>query len=390
MRRVLHVLTLIFLTLSCGNSPSNGPSTIGPAADQISSDPVSDSSIRVSLQTLVRFRDLETGSTWNTKGEATDGPLKGQRLRQIPAYSAYWFAWASFWPNTEVYGEPEPTDGLREAMVRQPVPTREILSDVPIDGIPPLDAPPKDVGRAEFIEASAVTDLADDDIVVGVEIDGDARAYPIRILNFHEIVNHTLGGKRISLTYCPLTASGINFDGSAIEFGNSGALFNNNLVMYNRDTRDLWSQMRTYGISGQDVGLHLDLLPVVQGTWAAWKKMYPETKVLSTSTGFRRNYRRDVYIESGYTVDDQIWFAQEPEIDTRFSPKEMTLGLLSQTRSKAYPFVSLGDRGVTNDLFDGRPIVIVFNPQAQMAIPYSRVVENRVLTFKIVVTPSGT
>ena len=382
MRAALCVLTLVFLTQACGNSPSNGPSTITRPVDQVSSDPGS-------VEALVRFRDLETGSIWNTKGEATDGPLKGRRLRQIPAYTAYWFAWASFWPDTEVYGEPEPTGGRHEAMIRQAVPTREILADVPVDGIPPLDAPQQDVGRAEFIEASAATGLDDDDIVIGVEIDGDARAYPTRILNLHEIVNHTVGGKRISLTYCPLTASGINFDGSEIEFGNSGALYNNNLVMYNRDTRDLWSQMRTYGISGQDVEQHTDLLPVVQGTWAAWKAMYPETKVLSTSTGYRRNYRGDIYIESGYTVDDQIWFAQEPAIDSRFQPKEMTLGLLSRTRAKAYPFVALGDRGVTNDQFDGRPVVIVFNRQAQMAIPYSRVIENRVFTFEIVAPPSG-
>ena len=381
MRRVLHGLTLVLLTLSCGGSPSNGPSQIAPPGNQTSSDPVFDPSIPISIETLVRFRDLETGSTWNTKGEATDGPLKGQRLEQIPSYTAYWFAWASFWPNTEVYGD-RSTDGLREARVQQPVPTREIFADVPADAIPPLDAPPKDVGRAEFIEASAVTDLDDEAIVVGVEIEGDARAYPTGILNLHEIVNHTVGGKRISLTYCPLTASGINFDGSAIEFGNSGALFNNNLVMYNRNTRDLWSQMRTYGISGQDVGRRTDLLPVVQGTWAGWKAMYPDTKVLSTSTGYRRNYRRDIYIDRQYTVSNEIWFAQEPEIDTRFHPKEMTLGLLSPTRSKAYPFVSLGDGGVTNDLFDGRPILIVFNPRAKMAIPYSRVVETRVLTFE--------
>jgi hypothetical protein len=160
--------------------------------------------------------------------------LKGRRLTRIPAYTAYWFAWSSFWPGTEVYGDFAQEPNQLEPMIQTAVPTSQIFADVAADAIPPLDDPQLDVGRAEFVEASAAR-LSDDEIVIGVEIDGDARAYPVRILNWHEIVNHTVGGRKISLTYCPLTASGINFDASKIAFGNSGALFNNNMVMYNRD-----------------------------------------------------------------------------------------------------------------------------------------------------------
>jgi hypothetical protein len=374
MHRLVTILMPACVLLSCGSTPSSGPSTTAPT-------PTTVSAIPETIGTLTRFQDMETGSTWNIKGVATDGPLKGRHLEQIPAYTAYWFAWASFWPDTEIFGVPKSAQNQLAQMVQNPVPTREIFADVPADAIPPLDDPPGEVGKAEFIAAS-VADLADNDIVIGVEIEGDARAYPTRILNWHEIVNHTVCGRKISLTYCPLTASGINFDGSEIAFGNSGALFNNNMVMYNRATRNLWSQMWTYGISGQDVGTHTALLPVVQGTWGAWKAMYPETKVLATTTGYARNYSGDIYIERGYTENNQIWFAQEPEVDSRYHPKEWTLGLLSQSRAKAYPFVLLGDDGVTNDSFEDMDIVIVYDRQAKMAIPYNRKLGDRVLTFE--------
>jgi len=139
--------------------------------------------------------------------------------------------------------------------------------------------------------------------------------------------------------------------------------------------------MRTYGITGEDVGSHTGLLSVVQGSWAAWRTMYPDTKVLAASTGYARTYTDDIYIDSGYTENDQIWFAQEPEVDPRYHPKEWTRGLLSETRAKAYPFISLGDVGVTNDRFGEVSVVIVYDKKAKMAIPYSRELDDRILTF---------
>ncbi len=195
--------------------------------------------------------------------------------------------------------------------------------------------------------------MADEEVVIGVEFDGDARAYPVRIMNWHEIVNHTVGNRKISLTYCPLTASGVAYDATDIEFGNSGALYNNNnMVMYDRGSRSLWSQMRANAIAGNAVPAGIDLVPVFQGTWAAWKAMYPESQVLTRNTGFIRDYTGDIYIDRGYTTNNQIWLAQSPAIDERYHPKEMVLGLLSDTHTKAYPFSTLVEEPVVNDSFE--------------------------------------
>ncbi|MBQ36141.1 MAG: hypothetical protein CME04_07100, partial [Gemmatimonadaceae bacterium] len=185
------------------------------------------------------FRDEETGSVWTLTGLAIDGPLAGAQLQQLPAYSAYWFAWSSFWPNTDVWGQQDGSGEYAESAF-QPIESG-FVPDVPIDAIPPLDDPFAGFGWALF-EPAEDSGLRDADIVVGVEVDGDARAYPVQILNFHEIVNHTVGDRELIVTYCPLTASGIAFEGGET-FGNTGGLFNNNMVMYDRTSRSFWSQM---------------------------------------------------------------------------------------------------------------------------------------------------
>jgi hypothetical protein len=273
---------------------------------------------------LLQFRDVETGSVWNMRGEAVAGELRGERLMQIPGYGAYWFAWNSFWPETAVWGESQ--RGLLPEDTFAQVPLNEYFPDVPKDAIPPLDAPRGDFGGARFDFDTGF--LQPEDIVVGVWLNGEARAYPVKILNWHEIVNHTLGGREISLTYCPLTASGINFASDGIDFGNTGGLHNNNMVMYDRESESFWAQMKASSIIGDRVGERLELLPVFHGTWQAWKMLYPETEVLTTDTGYSRCYDSDIYISSGYTASTDVWFPQTPTIDERYHPKDMVLGLL--------------------------------------------------------------
>jgi hypothetical protein len=216
-----------------------------------------------------------------------------------------------------------------------------------------------------------------------VAINGDARAYPVKILNWHEIVNHTVGGSKISLTYCPLAGSGINFDADRIAFGNTGALYNNNMVMYDRTTQSFWSQMGSGSIAGSREGERLELLPVFQSTWAAWKALFPGTTVLSTSTGYGRDYRVDNFIQGGYTTNSAIFFPQGPAVDPKFHPKEMVLGLLGDEAAKAYPFAKMGTQKVINDTFDDGPIVVFYQKSAQLALAYNRQVDGRVLTFEI-------
>ncbi len=388
-RNRLAAVILAAVAVSCGG-PS-GPDEPVPGLESGSAQ-TDDSDGASSSKTLLQFKDLETNTVWDLKGLAVQGPLSGQRLTQIPAYSAYWFAWASFWGDTAVWeeGGSDESSGRLSPDSFGSVPETEIIVSVPKDAIPPLENPQGNFGFAQFVAADQV-ELPENDLVLGVDINGDARAYPVKILNWHEIVNHTVGGKKIVVTYCPLTASGINFEGDDIAFGNTGNLFNNNLVMYDqissgdqRTSSSIWSQMRLSSIQGERAGERLNLLPIFQGTWAAWKELHPETTVLSSRTGYSRSYQADIYVIQGYTNNRQIYFPQETPIDERFHPKEMVFGLLMDQTAKAYPFSEMGDRKVINDTLANQEIVVVFQKSAKSAVAFSRRVAGRSLTFELV------
>ena len=375
MQKAIYLATILFLGATGCSDNTSRPA--GPA--QPSPNALPELSTRTSRSvSLIQFKDLETGTIWNFKGEAIEGELAGKKLTQIPAYSAYWFAWASFWKDTAVW---EPGDTSDPVGALEGVRLSELRPSVSTDAIPPLDDPPTDFGQAEFVSAERAVLPSDDDLVVGVAINGDARAYPVKILNWHEIVNHTVGGKKISLTYCPLTASAISFEGDRITFGNSGVLFNNNLVMYDRETRSLWSQMRLRSIQGPKLGTGLNMLPVVQTTWAAWKALYPQTTILSPNTGYDRDYQNDIFEQNGYTTTSVIYFSQTPPIDSRFHPKDMVFGLLKDTLARAYPYPSMGNQSVINDTFAGQATLVVYQKNARLALAFSREVDGRVLNF---------
>ena len=210
------LLLLAISLLACGGDDrtlSRTPTNAAPPVEAVNQE--------LAEQSELLFTDLETGSVWNLTGEAVSGDLAGSRLEPVPGYSAYWFAWSSFWPNTSVWGastaDGRISDGAFAGIIR-----REYIPDLPKDAIPPLDDPYDGLGIADFISSREALHVSNDDIVIGVAINGDARAYPVRIMNWHEIVNHTVGGRKVSVTYCPLTASGINFAADDIAFGNTG------------------------------------------------------------------------------------------------------------------------------------------------------------------------
>ncbi|MDA1190441.1 MAG: DUF3179 domain-containing protein, partial [Candidatus Poribacteria bacterium] len=175
----------------------------------------------------------------------------------------------------------------------------------PKDGIPALTDP-------KVIPLAAADYLDDDDVVLGVSLNGETRAYPLKILNWHEIVNDELGGKRIAVTYCPLCGTGIvldaNVQGRSLEFGVSGLLHNSDLLMYDRDTEtpSLWQQALGRAVVGPRTGVRLDILPVAHTRWDKWKSAHPDSTVLSANTGYGRNYARDPY--DGYADDDRLFF----------------------------------------------------------------------------------
>jgi hypothetical protein len=205
----------------------------------------------------------------------------------------------------------------------------------PRDGIPAIDRPRfLSAGRAEF--------LAPDDRVLGITRNGVAKAYAVRILNYHEIVNDAFGGEPITVTYCPLCGTGMAFlaerEGRAVDFGVSGLLYNSDMLLYDRETESLWSQILGEAISGPLRGAELTPVPITYTSWADWRARHPETLVLSTDTGFRRDYTRNPY--PGYDASEDLFFPVN-HVSRRYHPKERVIGLELGGEQKAYPFSEL-------------------------------------------------
>ena len=232
----------------------------------------------------------------------------------------------------------------------------------PRDGIPAIDKP-------EFLPAASATFLAGGDGVLGLVRDGVARAYPIRILNWHEVVNDSAGPDPLVVTYCPLCGTGVAFDarvdGRVLSFGVSGLLYNSDVLLYDRQTQSLWSQMLGQAISGPMKGRCLILRTLTHTTWADWRKSHPATQVLSRNTGQTRSYDRDPY--AGYESDLRLMFPVEFRSEG-FHPKERVLGVRIGSEAKAYPFVELGKTaGVVTDRVGGTVLTIRFDRDASRA-----------------------
>jgi len=172
----------------------------------------------------------------------------------------------------------------------------------PKDGIPSIDNP--------VFESINDTKFSDDELIIGLEINGDARAYPYAILNWHEIVNDTVGDTPVSVTYCPLCETNTVFkrelDGEVVEFGVSGKLYESCLVMYDRKTDTLYNQPQGIGIVGEKTNHVLERIPAIRTTVGAWREKYPDAQILTTETGHSRDYTRYPY-GSYYTSDDLIF-----------------------------------------------------------------------------------
>ena len=243
------------------------------------------------------------------------------------------------------------------------VPPDEILSGGPgRDGIPSLDNP-------EFVNAGKTRFLSAKDRVLGIHINGIARAYPVRILNYHEIVNDSIGGVGIVITYCPLCGSGMAFsstvNGRQLEFGVSGLLYNSDVLLYDRQSMSLWSQIKKTAVTGRMKGTELDAIPLSHTTWRDWQARHPTTQVLSTDTGFRRNYKVSPY--GNYNRDGGLYFPVAEE-NSRYRRKATVLGLEIDGEFKAYPFDEL-EKGPENfvDEFQGRSFEVIYDHKNQTA-----------------------
>jgi hypothetical protein len=234
----------------------------------------------------------------------------------------------------------------------------------PKDGIPAIDEP-------KYIKKEAADFLSDDDLVLGIVIDSKARAYPTRILDWHEIVNDEFDNKSLLITYCPLCGSGMVFSaewgGERRTFGVSGLLYNSDVLLYDRKTESLWSQIESKSVAGSEIGTELNALAFVMVPWKKWKEDHPNTDVLSTETGHSRNYSSDAY--DSYRKSNSLWFPVSASSNA-FQNKEWVLGLEVNGRFKAYAFSELAKSQGSSitDFFNGQKISIEFDKASQTGV----------------------
>jgi hypothetical protein len=257
------------------------------------------------------------------------------------------------------------------------VPLDQIVSGGPLpDGIPSIDTP-------KFVSIEDGNKfLQDSELVVGLNINGDIRAYPLQLLVWHEIVNDNVGDMPVAVTYCPLCFTNQVFnriiDGTVVEFGTSGKLYNSNLVMYDRTSNSLWSQALGEGIVGQFAGARLERIPFDVAHWKDWKKLYSSTKVLSQDTGTTRPYGADPY--GDYYTNADVLFPVFNR-DERLGLKEIVVGLENIGEYKAYNIEDIQNQKIINDQVNNKPIAL-FSLYPIMVRAYDPTVKGNILTFE--------
>jgi hypothetical protein len=227
----------------------------------------------------------------------------------------------------------------------------ELIFVLPQDAIPAVRDP-------SFSETSPFGANAR---VIGVALNGDARAYPVAVLNWREIVNDEVGGIPLIVTYCPLCASAVVYErtvgGRVLTFTTSGSLYKNNLVMVDLETGSLWGQIDGEARTGPLTGTRLKTVPSVVTSLAAWRMLHPDTLVLQPPTDVSRDYSVDPYL--GYDASDRIQFPSTFD-DDRMGPKTLVLGVEVGGAFKAYPFFFLQEDVVVNDVVGGTQIVVTY------------------------------
>ena len=304
-------------------------------------------------------------------GDALD-QLTGQRI------GSNYFGWVRWYGATDLAPPPgylswkgrvlAKIDERFQEFLREEYPSTIRLEEivwggVRVDGIPPLDLP-------TTIAPEEATWLGPEEPVFGVFINGEARAYPLRIMDWHEMTNDIVGGVPLSLAYCTLCGAGIAYDGRApngemYTFGTSGFLYRSNKLMYDRVTRTLWNQFTGKPVLGSLVGatdtegqpLQLNLFPLVLTSWAEWVAQHPETTVIDINTGYYRPYEPGMpygeYFADGGTLFP-VWLESD-----QLSPKNFIYGLRIGGDRKAYRLSAIADERVVNDAVGGQPVVLV-------------------------------
>ena len=271
-------------------------------------------------------------------------------------------------------------EGTKTVIVPTPVngssdPNWSIPQDQVFDGGPGKDGIPA-LENPQFVEADEALYIGDKDLVIGYKSGDDIRAYPHAILDWHEIINDEINGDRIAITYCPLTGTAIGWgriiNGKETTFGVSGLLYNTNLIPYDRETNSLWSQLLNESVNGDLKDEKIQLFPLVETTWENWKKMYPETKVISEETGFSRTY--GLYPYGSYKEIENVFFPISVK-DERLFVKERVLGVIMDWGAKVYRFEHIdpdGSEKINLILDDFGPQALIIAGNKNFMVAYKR------------------
>ena len=278
------------------------------------------------------------------------GPIQSTRREDVPSALQDPFG----------AGHPEPLVDLGE-----------IRGVVPPDAIPALEDP-------AFEPAADVTWLAPVEPVLALEINGDARAYPLRIMTWHELVNGTVGGVPVTVSYCPLCNSAVAYDRRVgeriLDFGTSGALLNSSLVMYDRQTESLWSHYTGQAVVGHLTGIQLDLIPVQTVSFERFLASHPGGQVLSLDTGHFRRYGQNPY--EFYDSNNRPFLFGGP-FDDRLEPIARVLALRDGGEGAVVPYDVLAEHRVVPFTFAGRELVALFEPGTASALDRPLIEEGR-------------
>lgn len=237
------------------------------------------------------------------------------------------------------------------------------------DGIPAIDTP-------RCLPAGGVGFLADDAPLVVLEVDGDVRAYPLEILTWHELVNDTVGGIPITVSYCPLCNSAVAYDrrvgDRVLDFGTSGALTQSSMVMYDRQTETLWTHFDGRAVAGELTGSRLEFFSTQVVSWADFRERFPDGLVLSRDTGHSRDYGINPY--PGYEAsDDPLGQFITDTVDPRLGPKDRVVGVELDGEAVAIEHDVLFVAGVSAFELAGQSLVAFNEPGTSSALSGGRV-----------------
>lgn len=284
------------------------------------------------------------GTKWDVFGNAIEGPGQGEILNSTVSFMGYWFSFGTFFPGADIYEE-EPIFVNSEISYDE---TNDWLIDIKqiyagtlgLDVIPALEDPE----RIEYKERNFLQNefyVKDHELVIGIWINNLTVAYPHSILDWHEIINDKIGSTSYALSYCPLTGTGIcwnrNVNGSETTFGVSGLLYNSNLIPFDRTTKSFWSQILSFCVKGELKSTLADKIKVVETKWETWKKMYPETLVITDNTGYDRNYNEYPYFD--YRTNNDFLAYPVSYDDGRLNRKERVHGIIINGKAKVYRFL---------------------------------------------------